>query len=52
MKKFIIINSYVMHVTNFVIKINKKKYLKGINFTNLKTLGSHIAKLKSQKVSL
>ena len=41
-----------MHMTNFVSKIEKKKIFRGVNFTNLKTLGDYIAKSKPQGVCL
>ena len=41
-----------MHVTNFVSKIDKKNVHGEINFTNYKTLGSYIAKLKPEETSL
>ncbi len=40
-----------MHMTNFVAKLTKN-ILKRVNFTNLKTLGSYIAKSKPQGVCL
>ena len=40
---FIIKWSHIMHVTNSTSKI-EKNVLRGVNFTNLKTLGSYIAK--------
>ena len=41
-----------MHVTNFFEQNRQKNILKGVNFTNLKTLGGYIAKSKSQEVYL
>ena len=38
-------------MTNFVSKIDKK-ILRGVNFTNLKTLGGYIVKSKPQGVCL
>ena len=41
-----------MHMTNFVSKIEKKKILRRVNFTNLKTLCGYITKSKLQRVCL
>ena len=41
-----------MHMTNFVSKKLTKNILRGVNFTNLKTLSGYIAKSKPQGVCL
>ena len=51
-KFFIIKLLHIMHMTNFVSKKLTKNILRGVNFTNLKTLSGYIAKSKPQGVCL